>query len=222
MRRLSERQRDVLTFIVNLTVVLGFHLEEHFGPEVRYDLKKLKAMGLARPRRIAGMFNLWQATPAGCHLAGVSVARARQLGGQAIHQKMAVGHLVTMLGYQLLSRERAIAILHDAPPSVSFVLGSKGDESVLFRVLTPSSYAEARAATRSIRKLEEDCDWSSFNENERGYLVTTDSRARKKALTAALKQAKLYGRGFVVRIELAPSAATLQEFIHAGTTEAEN
>src|SRR5262249_23274687 len=124
MKWLSERQRQVLDCILALTVVLRLHLEKQFGPEVGYDLKKLKAMDLVRLRPLVNKFSLYQATVPGCNLAGMSEARARRLGGQALHQKIAVGHLVTMLGYRLLSREKAAEILPDAPPSVSFVLGS--------------------------------------------------------------------------------------------------
>jgi hypothetical protein len=219
MRRLSERQRQVLEFIVDHTVAPKFHLEALFGPAVSFDLKKLKAMDLVRLRPFVGRFSLYQATGTGCRRAGASEARARPLGAQALQARIAVCHLVTVLGYRLLSRERAAQILHDAPPSVSFVLGLRAQESVLFRVLTPGSYTDPRAIVRSIRQLEQECDWSAFQANERGYLVTADTRARKNAISGALKRAKLYGQRFVLRTELAPSAATLEEFAHPGATE---
>lgn len=219
MRRVSERQRDVLDFIAKMTVVLRFHLEEHFGPGVGYDLKKLLALRLLRRRRYSGRHSLYQATAAATHLLGVPESRARALGAQAIHQKVCVGHLVTVLGYRLLSREKTGEIV-DAPPGVSFVLGHRAEGSVLFRVLTPGGYADPRGVVRAVRRLEETRDKALFHENEFGYLITADSPARKAGLSAALKRAKLYGQGFALRVELAPSAATIQDFTHECATEA--
>jgi hypothetical protein len=221
MRRLSPYQRELLTFITALTVVPKIYLEKKFGSAVSHDLKKLKAMGLACHRRLVGKATLWQATIAGCRLVGASESRARRLGGQAIHHHVVMAYLVMMRGYRPLNRGQGPKVVQDAPANVDFLMPPPDAEQALLRVLTPG-YTDPRAVARSIRKLEREYDWTGFQGRDRGYLVTADSLARKQALTAAFKRAKLYGPGFVLRVELAPSVATIQGFTHAGAAETPN
>jgi hypothetical protein len=202
MRRLSDAQLELLAFIAGLTVAPKSCLEARYGAGVSYDLKKLKAMGLAGHRSFTGRASVWQLTTKGCSTVGVSESRARRLGGQALHHHVVVSHLVTRLGYRLLDREKAKELLTDAPPSVSYVIGSKGQDTVLFRVLTPGPFTDPRAITRSIKQLETKRDRSLFNSDEYGYLITAENRHRKKAITHALKASKLYGQGFALRVEV--------------------
>ena len=215
---MSDRPLGVLEFITALTVVSKVHVETRFGPTASFDLKQLKARGLARHRSLAGRATIWQATAAGCHLVGVPDSRARRLGGQALHHALAIGHLVVGDKFRLLPREQAKELFKTAAPSISFVL-SPADlpRTLVYRVLTPGPFTEPRAVARSIGKLEELYSKLGFNPRERGYLVTASSPLRKKALKAAFQHAKLYGGEFALSIRLVPS---LLEVSHVRTNQA--
>jgi hypothetical protein len=197
---LTERQEQLAAFIAEMVIVPKALLEERFGRVVDHDLKRLKALGLARHRPWIGRATLWQLTAAGCHLLGLSEGRAKSLGSQALHQKLMVGQLVNCDGYRLLNRAAVAEVLPDAPPSVTFVHWQRNDQSTVFRLLTPGPFTDPRAVVRSIRQIEERRDQTKFNGNEFGYLIVAVNRLQKKAIGTVLKRAHLYGQSFLLRI----------------------
>lgn len=207
---ISERQQDLLTSIVNLTVADKVHLVIRSGTACAFDLKQLKAKGLVCLRPYRGRFSIYQATVGGCNLVGAPESRSRPLGGQAMARCLAVGHLVCATNYTLISPDEIATVLGSSPPVVPYLLGKdKEDETVFFRVLTPGPYTSPRAVVRSIREIEESRNKSLFNVGEFGYLLVAQSDLRKRALTAAMKTARLFGHDFALRIEIVPP---LQEF----------
>src|SRR5262249_39449763 len=146
---------------------------------------------------------------------GVSESRARPLGGQALHHHVSVSYLALVRGYRLLNRAEASRVVQEAPANITFLMPKQDAEQILFRVLTPSPYTDPRAGARGTQNWDRKYVWTVFSRRDRGYLITTEL-ARKGALTAAFKRAKLYGRGFVLRLELVPSIENIQEFSNAG------
>jgi hypothetical protein len=217
---MTERDNEVLGFIGMHGEVLRLYLEIEFGQEVYHSLKRLMTRGYVHASALVGQLKRYRLSAKGASTLGVSEAKGRPYGPQAIHHRLTVGWLCSVRNYEIVPRDKAQQLL-DAPPSVTYLVShGKDSQTTVFQCLTPGPHTSVTSIVRSVKQKERARNKSKLSPGESGYIIAVDSPIRRSAIVKALKAAKLYGE-LPLRVELTPSVNNLQEMIRnaRNTTE---